>query len=113
MPTMDVWYAHLDEDELMGTLRSAVAETKKEVKGAKKGKKEKKDQEQEKLAKRAEKVAAKTAAQGAHPGQPAGAVQALRTGDGQYRIVSQPPIIVPARDLAATYGLVLRTRSCR
>ena len=25
--------------------------------------------------------------------------------DGRYRIVSQPPIIVPARDLAATYGL--------
>ena len=25
--------------------------------------------------------------------------------DGQYRIVSQPPVIVPGRDLAATYGL--------
>jgi len=25
--------------------------------------------------------------------------------DGQYRIVSQPPIVVPARDLAAAYGL--------
>ena len=25
--------------------------------------------------------------------------------DGNYRIVSQPPIVVPARDLAATYGL--------
>jgi hypothetical protein len=25
--------------------------------------------------------------------------------DGEYRIVSQPPIIVPARDLAATFGL--------
>ena len=25
--------------------------------------------------------------------------------DGQYRIVSQPPIVVPLRDLAATYGL--------
>jgi hypothetical protein len=24
---------------------------------------------------------------------------------GQYRIVSQPPVIIPARDLAATYGL--------
>jgi len=27
--------------------------------------------------------------------------------DGRYRIVSQPPIVVPARDLAATYGLSL------
>ena len=25
--------------------------------------------------------------------------------DGQYRIVSQPPIVVPARDLAAVYGM--------
>jgi uncharacterized protein (DUF2252 family) len=25
--------------------------------------------------------------------------------DGEYRIASQPPIVVPARDLAATYGL--------
>jgi uncharacterized protein (DUF2252 family) len=25
--------------------------------------------------------------------------------DGQYRIVSQPPVIVPGRDLAAAYGL--------
>ena len=25
--------------------------------------------------------------------------------DGRYRIVSQPPIVVPARDMAATYGL--------
>jgi uncharacterized protein (DUF2252 family) len=25
--------------------------------------------------------------------------------DGQYRIVSQPPVLVPARDIAATYGI--------
>ena len=25
--------------------------------------------------------------------------------DGRYRIVSQPPVVVPARDLAATYGM--------
>ena len=105
MPTMDVWYAHLDEDELMGTLRSAVAETKKEVKGAKKGKKEKKDEAQEKLAKRAEKVAAQTAGK-AHTRDSLQALSKLcEQSDGQYRIVSQPPIIVPARDLAATYGL--------
>src|SRR5271165_3575426 len=39
MPTMDVWYAHLDEDELTAAIRSTVAETKKEAKEAKKGKK--------------------------------------------------------------------------
>src|SRR6266581_9512820 len=31
MPTMDVWYAHLDEDELRGAIRSTVAQTKKEA----------------------------------------------------------------------------------
>ena len=108
MPTMDVWYAHLDEDELMGAIRSAVAETKKELKeakGAKKGKKEKKDEEQEKLAKRAEKTAGKTAAK-AHTRDSLQALSKLcEQIDGQYQIVSQPPIIVPARALAATYGL--------
>ena len=82
-----------------------MAETKKEVKGAKKGKKEKKDEEQEKLAKRAEKVAEKTAAK-AHTRDSLQALSKLcEQTDGQYRIVSQPPVIVPARDLAATYGL--------
>ncbi len=79
MPTMDIWYSHLDEDELMGALRSAVAGTKKEVKGAK-GKKGKKDGEQEKLAKRAREGGAADRREGAHPGQLAGAVEARRTG---------------------------------
>jgi hypothetical protein len=25
--------------------------------------------------------------------------------DGSYRIISQPPIVVPVRELAATYGV--------
>ena len=105
MPTMDIWYSHLDEDELRVNIRNAVAETKKEVKGAKKGKKEKKDEEHEKLAKRAEKVADKTAAK-AHTRDSLQALSKLcEQTDGQYRIVSQPPVIVPARDLATTYGL--------
>src|SRR5213078_2211434 len=36
MPTMDIWYAHLDEDELMASIRSAVAGTAKLDKQAKK-----------------------------------------------------------------------------
>ena len=58
-----------------------------------------------KAAKRAEKTAEKTAAKA----RTRDSLQALsKLGelvDGQYRIVSQPPIVVPARDLAATYGL--------
>jgi uncharacterized protein (DUF2252 family) len=111
MPTMDVWYSHLDEDELMTTLRSAVAESKKEVKdvkeakGAKKGKREKKDEDQEKLAKRAEKTVGKITSK-AHTRDSLQALSKLCVQvDGEYRIVSQPPVIVPARDLTATYGM--------
>ena len=108
MPTMDVWYSHLDEDELMAAIRSAVAESKKDVKqdkAAKKGRREKKDAEQEKLDRRAEKTAGKITAK-AHTRDSLQALSKLCVQvDGEYRIVSQPPVIVPARDLSATYGL--------
>jgi uncharacterized protein (DUF2252 family) len=101
MPTMDIWYAHLDEDELRTAIRSTVAQTKKELKG----KKGKKDEGVDKLARQAEKRAAKTAAK-AHTRDSHSALSKLcELAGGQYQIVSQPPVIVPARDLAATYGL--------
>ena len=101
MPTMDIWYAHLDEDELRTAIRATVAETNKEVKG----KKGKKGEGVDKLAKRAEKVAEKTAAK-AHTRDSLSALSKLgELAGGRYQIVSQPPVIIPARDLAATYGL--------
>jgi uncharacterized protein (DUF2252 family) len=101
MPTMDIWYSHLDEDELRAAIRSTVAATKKEVRG----KKGKKNEGVDKLAKRAEKVAEKTAAK-AHTRDSLSALSKLgELAGGQYQIVSQPPVIIPARDLAATYGL--------
>ena len=109
MGTMDIWYAHLDEDELMGAIRNAVAGTAKQANGAKKGKKGKKkgkkDQKQEKQAKIAQKRSEEIAAK-AHTRDSLQALSKLaELVDGKYRIVSQPPIVVPARDLAATYGL--------
>jgi uncharacterized protein (DUF2252 family) len=122
MRTMDIWYSHLDEDELMAGARVAISEVtagtaaakKKEkkdkqagqTKAAKKeGKQEKRDVQQEKQAKRAEKTAQKTLAK-AHTRDSLQALSKLcELVDGQYRIVSQPPIVVPARDLAATYGM--------
>jgi uncharacterized protein (DUF2252 family) len=91
MGTMEIWYAHLDEDELQSAMRS-VAKASKSKKGAK-------------AAKRAEKSAQKQV----EKARTRDSLQALsklgEVVDGQYRIVSQPPIVVPARDLAATYGL--------
>jgi uncharacterized protein (DUF2252 family) len=123
MTTMDIWYAHLDEDELMASIRATVAGTARQEKAAKKqekadkrerapkkadkrtAKQEKVARQDEKVAKSAEKRAAKTAEK-AHTRDSQQALSKLgELVDGQYRIVSQPPIIVPVRDLAATYGL--------
>jgi uncharacterized protein (DUF2252 family) len=87
MDTLGIWYAHLDEDQLVQGIRSA-AEASKTKKGTK-------------AAKRAEKAVAK-----AHTRDSLQALSKLgELVDGQYRIVSQPPIVVPARDLEANYGL--------
>ncbi len=100
MPTMDIWYSHLDEDQLKTAIRSAVAEKRKEVKG-----KGKKDEGVDKLIKRGEKRAEKTAEK-AHTRDSLSALSKLgELAGGRYQIVSQPPVIIPARDLAATYGL--------
>jgi uncharacterized protein (DUF2252 family) len=108
MGTMDIWYARLDEDELMSTIQHAMAGTKKEVKEAKKAKEEKQeksDKRDEKLAKKAEKRVGKITAKA----RTRDSLQALsKLGEqvnGGYRIVSQPPVVVPLRDLAATYGM--------
>jgi uncharacterized protein (DUF2252 family) len=92
MGTLEIWYAHLDEDELLQGIRSAAAASKTTKQGAKKG---------AKAARRAEKAVAK-----AHTRHSLQALSKLgELVDGQYRIVSQPPIVVPARELGATYGL--------
>ena len=100
MPTMDLWYAHMDEDQLMTAVHGAAAAVTKKAKG--KGKKAKKEA-------KAAKKAAKTAEKSREKAHTRDSLQALsKLGelvDGSYRIVSQPPIVVPARDLAATYGL--------
>jgi uncharacterized protein (DUF2252 family) len=92
MGTMDIWYARLDEDELMRGVRSAGAEASTTKKG-----------------KKAAKQAEKSLRKGAAKARTRDSLQALsKLGelvDGRYRIVSQPPIVVPVRDVHATYGL--------
>ncbi len=90
MGNMEIWYAHLAEQELMNAIRSlaTAARTKKETAQAKLG----------------EKTARKTA-QKAHTSDSLLALSKLgELVDGRYRIVSQPPVIVPARDIEAMYG---------
>ena len=65
MGTMDIWYAYLDEDELMASIRTAVAGEVKQAKAKKQdrraGKQEKAAKQEAKLAKTAQKRAVKTA----------------------------------------------------
>jgi uncharacterized protein (DUF2252 family) len=110
MGVMDVWYARLTEEDLLAAVRQmaatpeAKARAKAEIKGTKKAKKAK-GQKAARLGaegeRRVEKITEK-----AHTRD---SLQALsRLGelvDGTYRIVSQPPIVVPARDLEGAYGI--------
>jgi hypothetical protein len=123
MGTMDIWYAHLDEDELRAGIENLVTGSARQEKTAKQAEKadkrakapkkaekraakqEKEDKQQEKAARAARKRADKTLAK-AHTRDSLQALSKLgEQVDGTYRIVSQPPVVVPARDLAATYNL--------
>ncbi|HEY3953249.1 MAG TPA: DUF2252 domain-containing protein [Streptosporangiaceae bacterium] len=105
MPTMETWYAHLDEDRMITAIKGAVADEAKKAKKAGARAKERGDKSEEKGAK----AAAKRAERNRAKARTRDSLQALsKLGelvDGRYRIVSQPPIIVPARDLGATFGL--------
>jgi len=97
MGSMDIWYACLDERELMDAIQNATTAAKK---GSKK---------ETKAAERAQKTAQKAAAK-AHTRDSLQALSKLgEVVDGHYRIVSQPPIIVPARDFEPMYGMSAST----
>ena len=103
MSTMDIWYAHLSEDELLKRIGGFVrAQTR-----AKSSRMDVK--EGEKAAKKDLKKGEKAAKKAAAKARTRDSLQALsKLGelvDGRYRIVSQPPIVVPMRDLATQYGL--------
>jgi uncharacterized protein (DUF2252 family) len=92
MGTMDVWYAHLNEDTLMNAVRGVVAETATQAKAAKK--EPKKAREEAKQREKLVKTAAKGAEKAREKARTRDSLQALsKLGelvDGQYRIVSQP-----------------------
>jgi hypothetical protein len=92
MGTMDIWYAHLAKREVSQVLHDAAADSQKTKKGAK-------------AAKRVGKIARKEAAKARTRDSLEALSKLAELVSGQYRIVSQPPIIVPARDLEATYGI--------
>ena len=97
MSTMEIWYAHLSEETLLAAIDRQVS--------AKKDKSNKKATKGATLTRGQEKSAKKQAAKA----RTRDSLQALsKLGElvnGQYRIVSQPPIVIPVREWEATYGL--------
>jgi len=90
MSTMEIWYARLSEQDIQRAIKTAA----RSMAGA--------EQKQAKTAeKRAQKVAAKART---HDSLQALSKLAMRV-DGNYRIVSQPPIVVPLSDAAASIGI--------
>jgi len=115
MRTMDLWYAHLSEDDLRATIGRITtagkgrkngrdAKSHKGSKAARSGKHGKAAAVDAELA-----VAARHADKTLRKAHTRDSLQALsKLGelvDGRYRIISQPPVLVPARDLTATYGV--------
>ena len=91
MPTMDIWYARLSEEVLLSAVKSAARSLKRTEKTS----------AVKAVQKRAERTAEK-----AHARDSLQALSKLaeRVGD-QYRIVNQPPVVVPMRDLAGRLGV--------
>jgi len=91
MRVMDIWYAHLSEEELVKSFNLA------------------RDGEKSKAAKKAVEQAARNTRKNADKARTRDSLQALSKlaeyVDGNYRIVSQPPIVVPFRELEHTYGM--------
>jgi uncharacterized protein (DUF2252 family) len=109
MGTMDLWYAHISEDDLTASLGKLTAGLDgKAGKGKSAKAKGAKSKEAEARA-AAQAKAARTAEKNLRKAHTRDSLQALsKLGelvDGQYRIVTQPPVVVPLRELAAQYQM--------
>jgi hypothetical protein len=111
MRTLDTWYAHISEADIQEAAR-AVKEAS--ITGGKpgKGKSGKKKQGGSKAGKADAAAVAKAAKnmnktlRKAHTRDSLGALPKFaEVVDGRHRIVSQPPVIIPLRDLAASYEM--------
>ena len=96
--TMDIWYASLDEDTIKAAVRAAGKAAVRDA--GKTVTKSKATDGQAKMAKLAEKRVGDAAAK-AHTRDSLQALSKLgELDDGRYRIVNQPPFVIPVRDLA-------------
>ena len=94
MRVMDIWYARLTEEELMTVLATRPPKARPRRQGA--------QEEDEPQAGRAQ-TGTRAKSRAAAKARTRDSLQALsklaEMVDGEYRIVSQPPIVVPSREL--------------
>ena len=89
MGTMEIWYSRVSAQDVLDAVNAAA----RSAKGADK-----------KQAKNFRKAAAKTAEKARTRDSTQALSKLAEHVDGQYRIISQPPVIIPSRDLPASYG---------
>jgi uncharacterized protein (DUF2252 family) len=109
MRTLDVWYAHISEDQIRQSVTSFLAQGEGKGKGKAKGKGKGKHNGTTKMTAKDARQFEKRLERSAKKARSRNSLQALSKltddVDGSYRIASVPPIIVPARELHATYGV--------
>jgi uncharacterized protein (DUF2252 family) len=89
MGTMEIWYARVSAQDVLDAVNAAA----RSLKGADK-----------KQAKTIHKAATKSAEKARTRDSTQALSKLAEHVDGRYRIISQPPVIVPSRDMPATYG---------
>ncbi len=91
MRIMDVWYSHMSEEDLMAAMGTAVGMQT--------------DKTQKKAAQKTEKAAKKNVLKARTRDSLQALSKLAEHVDGNYRIVSQPPIVIPVRELELTAGM--------
>ncbi|MDM7991322.1 DUF2252 domain-containing protein [Arthrobacter sp. zg-Y877] len=91
MGTMDIWYARLTEQDILSAVQLGADTSKGKAK--------------KKAAKRIEKRAEKTARKARSRDSLQALSKLAERVDGEYRIVSQPPIVIPLREFGDSFGL--------
>jgi uncharacterized protein (DUF2252 family) len=108
MRTLDVWYASMSEQHIQEAMEAAAQEASAKP-GKGKGKAGKKKPPKAGKADADVAAAIKTASKNMRKAHTRDSLHALgrfaEVVDGRYRIASQPPVVVPLRDLGGSWGL--------
>ena len=108
MPTLNIWYAHMTEADVEDSMKRLEEQSKaREKKAKRKGATDTVDRDKAEAAAIARAV--KTATKTIRKAHTRDSVQALsqlsEVVDGRHRIVSNPPTLVPLRDISSTYDI--------